>query len=88
MNRVLVAILNTDLSLPYFMRANSEGSDETARMRRLTWAFDGRLCNKYHNLMNWLLFQIVLRTAVRTISGNVKNTLEDLRLNHYFLKIF
>ena len=25
--------------LPYFMCANSEGSGETARMRRLTWAF-------------------------------------------------
>ena len=40
--------------LPYFMCANSEGSGETARMRRLAWAFAGRLCNKYHNLMSWL----------------------------------
>ena len=40
--------------LPYFMFANSEGSDETARMRRLAWAFAGRLCDKYHNLMSWL----------------------------------
>ena len=31
------------------MCANSEGSDETARMRRLAWAFAGRLCDKYHN---------------------------------------
>ena len=29
--------------LPYFMCANSEGSGETARMRRLAWAFAGRL---------------------------------------------
>ena len=28
---------------------------ETARMRRLAWAFTGRLCDKYHNLMSWLL---------------------------------
>ena len=34
------------------MCANSEGSGETARMRRLAWAFAGRLCDKYHNLMN------------------------------------
>ena len=27
----------------YFMNANSEGSGETARMRRLAWAFAGRL---------------------------------------------
>ena len=27
--------------LPYFMCANSEGSGETARMRRLVWAFAG-----------------------------------------------
>ena len=40
------------------MCANSEGSGETARMRRLAWAFAGRLCDKYHNLMSWLiLFQ-------------------------------
>ena len=30
--------------LPYFMCANSEGSDEDARMRRLSWTFTGRLC--------------------------------------------
>ena len=40
--------------LPYFMCANSEGSGETAWMRRLAWAFAGRLCDKYHNLMSWL----------------------------------
>ena len=40
--------------LPYFMWANSEGSGETARMRRLAWAFARRLCGKYHNLMSWL----------------------------------
>ena len=33
---------------------NSEGSGETAQMRRLAWAFAGRLCDKYHNLMSWL----------------------------------
>ena len=41
--------------LPYFT-ANSEGSDETAQMRRLVWAVTGRLCDKYHNLMSWLIF--------------------------------
>ena len=30
-------------------------SGETARMRRLAWAFAGRLCDKYHNLMSWLI---------------------------------
>ena len=37
------------------MCVNSEGSGETARMRRLTWTFDGRLCDKYHNLMNFYM---------------------------------
>ena len=37
------------------MCANSEISGETARMRRLAWAFAGRLCDKYHNLMSWLI---------------------------------
>ena len=42
--------------LPYCMyAANSEGSGETARMRRLAWAFAGRLCEKYQNLMSWLI---------------------------------
>ena len=43
--------------LPYFMCANSEGSGETARMRRLVWAFAGHLCDKYHNLMSWLNYE-------------------------------
>ena len=33
---------------------DSEGSDETAQMRRLDWAFAGCLYDKYHNLMSWL----------------------------------
>ena len=36
------------------MCANSEGSGETARMRRLARAFAGRLCDKYHSLMSYL----------------------------------
>ena len=31
------------------MCANSEGSGET--LRSLAWAFAGRQCDKYHNLM-------------------------------------
>ena len=45
--------------LPHFIYANSEGSAETARMRRLAWAFAGRLCDKYHNLMSWLKFNFL-----------------------------
>ena len=45
--------------LPYFVCANSEGSGETARMRRLACAFAGRLCDKYHNLMSWLICRFV-----------------------------
>ena len=30
-------------------------SRETARMFRLAWAFAGRLCDRYHNLMSWLI---------------------------------
>ena len=41
--------------LSYFMCANGEGSGETAPMCRLAWAFAGRLCDKYHNLMSWLI---------------------------------
>ena len=30
------------------MCVNSEGSGQTAQMRRLAWAFAGRLCDKYY----------------------------------------
>ena len=40
--------------LPYFIYANGDDPGETARVRRLAWAFAGRLCDKYHNLMSWL----------------------------------
>ena len=37
---------------------NSEGPGNTAWMCRLAWAFTGRLCDKYHNLKNWLKYAI------------------------------
>ena len=37
------------------MFANSEGSSVTARLRRPDQAFAGHLCDKYHNLMSWLI---------------------------------
>ena len=40
--------------LPYCMCANSESSGETVWIPRLAWAFAGRLCDKYNNLMSWL----------------------------------
>ena len=42
--------------LPYFMCANSEGSGETARMRRRACAFPGRHCDKFNNLMSWIVY--------------------------------
>ena len=40
---------------PDFVYANSEGSGEAARMRRLVWALATRRCDKHHffNLMCW-----------------------------------
>ena len=53
--------------LPYFMCANNEGSGETAQMCRLAWVFAGHLCDKYHNLMGWLIsvppYSIIIWTA-------------------------
>ena len=54
--------------LPYSMCANSEGSGETVRMHRLTWAFTGRLCEKYHNLMCWLIYGVLTLISVPFIS--------------------
>ena len=56
----------TLLLLLYFMCANSEGSGETAQMRRLAWAFAGRLCDKYHNPMSWLKLWIGTLLKSRT----------------------
>ena len=55
----------SDSSSTSILCANSEGSDETARMRRLAWAFAGRLCDKYHNLMSWLSWSFyILKSAM------------------------
>ena len=62
--------------LPYFMCTNSEGSGETSRMRRLAWAFAGRLCDKYHNLMNWLKWWP--NDGLWPFYGTVKSSLSNL----------
>ena len=49
-------LLATDSPGPYYMSANSKGSGETALMRRLAWVCAGRLCDQYHFLMCWLIF--------------------------------
>ena len=38
------------------MCGNSKGSGETAQMLRLAWAFAGRPCDKYHNLISWIIY--------------------------------
>ena len=40
--------------LPCFVCAGSGGSGGAARLRGLTWAFAGRLCEKCHRLVSWL----------------------------------
>ena len=45
------------------MWANSEGSGETARMRRLVWAVAGRLCDYWHNLMGCLISENTILTG-------------------------
>ena len=49
--------------LPFFMCVNSEGSGETERMHRLAWAFAGCLCDKYHDLMSWLIYSLIWRAG-------------------------
>ena len=38
----------------YFQTSCVRTVKALARLRRLTWAFAGHLCDKYHNLMSWL----------------------------------
>ena len=53
------------------MCANSEGSGYTVRKRRLAWAFAGRLCDKYHNLMGECGGSVVeCRTPEREVRGS------------------
>ena len=35
---------------------DQRSSGKPARMLRLAWAFAGRLCDKYPNLMSWLIY--------------------------------
>ena len=64
--------------LPYFMCANSEGSGETAQTRRLTWAFAGRLCDKYmYYLMRWLIYFFFMVKNVN-IDRNYKRAFDML----------
>ena len=57
--------------LPYVMCVNSEGSGETARMPRLAWAFAGRLCDKYHHLMSWLILYVNRALATHSAINEV-----------------
>ena len=43
-------------STSILQHANSNGSSETVWMCRLAWAFAGHLCDKYHNLVSWLIW--------------------------------
>ena len=54
------------------MFVHREGSGETARMRRLAWAFACRLCDKYHKLMSLLIANIEWchNSIVKAIEGS------------------
>ena len=62
----LIRVRDVALSLklpltPFVMWANSEGSGESAQMRRLAWAFAVGLCDKYPFLMCWLILPFYRR---------------------------
>ena len=77
--------------LPYFMYATSEGSGETVWMRRLAWAFTGRICDKYHNLIGWvhsclkICEQFCLQCLWERLRG--RSVLLPLRLASSFLAL-
>ena len=54
-----VYILVQALDSQYRVYASSEDSDKTARMLRLVQVFTGRTCDKYQNLMCWLIYVII-----------------------------
>ena len=57
--------------LSYFICVNSEGSGETALMPRLTSAFAGHLCDKYHDLMGLLINALIGINPQIKLSRNV-----------------
>ena len=64
---------------PYFMCVNSEGSGETARMRRIAWDVAGRLCDKYYDLMSWLNYVLVgVFSGLLFLTLKLKTSLVDL----------
>ena len=74
-----------------FMCANSEGSGETAQMRRLARALPGRLCDKYHNLMSCLKCKLCINClhflGCKTIWLFNSIILHPYVLHEIFLKI-
>ena len=71
------------------MCANSEGSGKTVRMRRLAWAFAGRLYDKYHNLMSWLSLQMIVCMLNKTniVSVSIHNFEKNTIFWNIYLKI-
>ena len=49
-----INVMNLPLD-PYVARGRREGACTTARMRKLAWVFDVRLCEKYPFHMGWLI---------------------------------
>ena len=45
----------------YFNTSCMRTAKALARLRRIAWAFAGRLCNKYYNLMGWLESEIMVK---------------------------
>ena len=48
--------------LAYARRTTTNVSEQRRLWRRLAWAFAGRLCDKYHNLISWVNLFFLLRT--------------------------
>ena len=64
---------------PYFMCANSEGSGEIARVRKLAWAFAGCQCDKYHNLMSGSNYLEITSAVAVPCGGRKQLPVHDCR---------
>ena len=74
----------------YFCTLCVRTAKALARLRRLAWAFAGRLCDKYHNLMSWLNFVCLCwdRDQFSTIRHGFSVTLPNIViLDHPSTKI-
>ena len=67
----------------YFVCVGSEDSGESAHMRRLTWAFNARWCNKQKNFIAWSILPLLCGVQSCMYIRSVHRMHENARVDPY-----